>query len=260
MDEHAETGSVPTAGRRVGVVVVHGIGDQRRGDTAREVLGALDLVTTSPDGERSESWSSGEGTPTHTVVRRRLAPDGPVTELLVVDAWWDDVVAAESGLPRRLRTLWWSLRIVPLLLGVSAIMGLAAAVMKQEQQPKVKPSGRRNRIVTLIRPRGRQDFHAVLPGLHSLLLRLVVLPPILLVLLLVGPVVLQVADLPWRRLTRSKSSPAGRVLDLGLQLTLGDAWAFVGDPDRRDRIIRRVTEALTWARDRCDSVILLGHS
>jgi hypothetical protein len=94
---------VADTGTRVGLVVVHGIGPQRPGITGHQVLNGLDVVTVRLD-RCDPPWSHEDPAPEHVMVRRRLVPGGPDVELLVVDAWWDDVVKIESGLRRRLRT------------------------------------------------------------------------------------------------------------------------------------------------------------
>lgn len=244
---------------RIGLVVVHGIGDQEHGATARQVLDGLDTVTARPD-DCDPPWSDEDPTREHVVVCRQLVPGGPVVELLVVDAWWDDVVEIEIGLRRRVRTWLWGLRIVPLMLQLSAAAGVVAAMERSDRRVAVTPPTGWSTYVDKLSGMPRGGWGLVLRGLHSALLRFLVFPPIALVALLVGPSLLQLADVVWRMVRRSATSPPGRVLDLVLLLTCGDAWAFVSDPQRRNRILRRVRDTLEWTQTRCGSVVLLGHS
>jgi len=252
-----DTGS--GAGTCVGLVVVHGIGDQQHGDTAREVLNGLDRVTTRPAG-CDPPWTQEDPARDHIVVRRQLVPGGPFVELLVVDAWWDDVVKIESGLRRRLRTWLWGLRVVPLMLLLSAAAGMAAAMERSDRRVAATPQPAWAPYASVLTGTPRGTWGWLLRGLHSALLRFLVFPPFLFVALLVCLPLLQLADVVWRMLTRSGTSPPGRLLDLVLLLTCGDAWAFVGDPDRRERILQRVRNTFEWTRARCDSVVLVGHS
>ncbi len=251
---------VSDASARLGLVVVHGIGDQRRGATARQVLDGLDAVTVGPD-ECDPPWSQEDPVREHVMVRRQLVPDGPAVEVLVVDAWWDDVVEVGIGLRRRVRTWLWGLRVVPLMLLLSAAAGMVAAMERSDRRVAATPPPAWTPYASVLTggmPRGTWGW--LVRGLHSALLRCLVLPPLLLIVLLVGLPLLQLADVVWRMVTRSTSSPPGRALDLVLLLTCGDAWAFVGDPQRRERILRRVHDTLEWTHDRCGSVVLVGHS
>jgi hypothetical protein len=221
---------------RIGLVVVHGIGEQQHGDTARQLLAGLDAVTGRPD-DRDPAWSDEDPTREHVAVRRQLVPGGPVVELLVVDAWWDDVVEIGIGLHRRVRTWLWGLRIVPLMLQLSAAAGLAAAMERSNRRVAATPPTRWSTSLDQVSGMPRGGWGWVLRGLHSALLRFLVFPPIALVALLVGPPLLQLADVVWRMVRRSATSPPGRVLDHVLGLTCGDAWAFASDSQRRDRIL-----------------------
>jgi pimeloyl-ACP methyl ester carboxylesterase len=249
------TGTVP----RIGLVVVHGIGPQRCGDTAGQVLDGLDAVTIRLQ-DCDPPWSHDDPTRAYVVVRRQLIPDGPEVDLLVVDAWWDDVVGIEAGLRRRLRTWLWSLRVAPLMLQVSAAAGMASAMERSQRRvAETTPTRWQSSAVFLTGARSG-EWGWILRALHSALLRFLVLPPFLLVGLIVFLPMLQIIDTIWRILTRAKNSSAGTLLDLALRLTCGDAWAFVSDSERRARILRRVRDTLEWADARCDSVVLVGHS
>jgi len=247
------------AGTRVGLVVVHGIGVQPSGTTARDVLDGLDHATVRSV-DRDPPWSHEDAAREHIVVRRQLVPGGPFVELLVVDAWWDDVVKIGSGLRRRLRTWLWGLRVVPLMLLLSAAAGMAAAMERSDRRVAVTPPPAWAPYASVLTGAPRGTWGWLLRGLHSALLRFLVLPPFLFVVLLIGLPLMQIADVVWRTLTRSGTSPPGKLLDLVLLLICGDAWAFVGDPDRRERILRRVRDTLEWTHARCGSIVLVGHS
>lgn len=244
---------------RVGLVVVHGIGDQHPGNTGRQVLDGLDAVTVRLD-DCDPPWSREDPAREHVVVRRRLVPDGPDVELLVVDAWWDDMVEIGLGLRRRLHTWLWGLRVLPLMLQLSAAAGMAAAMERSDRRVAATPPTGWSKYADALTGIPRSGWGWLLRGLHSGLLRFLVLPPVLLPALLIGPPLLQLADVIWRMVTRSKTSPFGRLLDLVLLLTCGDAWAFVSDPARRERILHRVRDTLEWTNARCDSVVVVGHS
>lgn len=244
---------------RVGLVVVHGIGDQHPGDTGREVLDGLDAVTGKPDTD-DPPWSRENPAREHVMVRRRPISASRDVELLVVDAWWDDVVEMESGLRRRLRIWLWGLRIVPFMLQLSGAAGMVAAMQRAEHRTARQPTAKWESYATTMTGLPRREWGWLLRGFHSALLRFLVLPPIVLAGLLVLPPLLQAADWMWRMASRAPSSPPGRILDLVLLLTCGDAWAFVSDPQRRERILRRVRETVEWTDSRCDSVVLIGHS
>ena len=82
---------------RVGLVVVRGIGDQHPGDTGREVLDGLDAITGTLDAKDPPAWSRENPAREHVRVRSRPASADRDVDLLVVDAWWEDVVEIESG-------------------------------------------------------------------------------------------------------------------------------------------------------------------
>ena len=245
----------------LGVLVVHGIGDQKQGATLTTWVDALsewcntrDSKTTDPDERRLKAQ-----------VRRAMLrpPDGPAhVELnvtssrtrtntatdrttrttntqswLVAEGWW-----ASTFEPPTFGELWsWSFISVPATAAMHANTMVANAIRRWKSS------------------RGVQAIYegARLAVMMLFLVALVMLSPLILVLLtLVLVLGLIAAALPIDAL-RSLVAKA-QIISVG---TIGDTKRLIDSPTQAGAIKSPVADGIAWLRERgCEKIVVLAHS
>ncbi len=233
----------------LGVLVVHGIGEQKRGATLTQWADALSTWLTE--------WSSHDDRSTVSNVvltRANLGPDGGTPanatlsvvfeaegqanqQWLIAEGWW-----AGAFEPPTFSELWsWSFKSVPATAAMhaNALMGSAIRRRRLEQG-----------WVRLV-----EDARIV--GLVFILVLLVLLSPLILLfltaLLLVGIVASALPILSLREaVTKAQLVAVG---------TIGDSQRLVESPTQAAAIKAPIVDGLTWLRSQgCRRIAVLAHS
>jgi hypothetical protein len=234
----------------LGILVVHGIGSQARGDTLRgfaEPLGAFiaDRLATSTDVigafriTRDERPQAGRHRMEFEFGGLDAAGALPIRQRwLAAECYWDDVAQADD-----LSSLWtWLLRVVPWLLmwqlRASVTAGLVARL------------GRRR---AWLNPLTWYVFFCNF--FWSLVLRSI--------LSLVFLTTAVIVAIPMTFMDVSDSSELPRLLRAvirGLLATLGDAEAFVTRPNVAAAMQARFHDEYAWMCRQTDAVVIVAHS
>jgi hypothetical protein len=245
-------GDFPEPWADVGVVFVHGIGDQPSGSTLRKfqkaVLGALGDMLSGLDEEFSAQASGDrEGSALrqedlilegHVVSRIDLAVADQVSSWFLAEAWWAESFSAPR--PRRLAT--WLLVSVPWTLYRHAfrrrlVLGRAAA-----------PGWRFARIMLSLIPQYGASI-LILAGLARAL-------PWMILAIIFQAIVAVVAGLLLVPGLRRLATPIQRLM----AVTLGDAYALVESPDDFQRMVQGVSASIDNLARHSRSVVVVAHS
>ncbi len=221
----------------IGVLLVHGIGDHKEGETLvgfgepvmdwlrdwlrgggeQPARGSVQVITARLRATRTEAVS-----PAYAEVVIERADDagqGAQSERwLVAEAWWGDSVQP----PRTLRLLGWLLTRGPLLIYWHFFLGPLRTTRLLSQT---------------------QLLFSAVAFILCVLLQTVVLVAMLLWLIPFGP---------WRRAVAS----AVRTLTL----TLGDSFVLLEQDFQSAALVRRVDRALDWLGQRATKLIVIAHS
>lgn len=247
MTETADTAK-PAKPYPLGVLFVHGIGEQPLGDTLKgavdPIVRGLDLwlhgadcgFATLRDG-RMQVSSGDDVCPTHAVLQVQTTDaQQQVTEgaALVAESWW-----ARSFVPPTPRALLsWTFRVLPLAIGMHLSDGVRrhGSLMRDDQIGPLRRAG-----------------HA-LQAVGWLLVMMLALPLALpLQAVLAASVLLGLVPLRFVQ-------DAMRALQATLVGTLGDSALLVSSPVSRAMIVGQCKTDLQWLADRCDQVFVVAHS
>jgi hypothetical protein len=241
-----------------GIAFVHGIGEQKCGESLRlfgEAFGTWlqQWLTKNPDTDLRVTRAEVEPpSPAHgvalsqTVTADPTDPDAPAhtvlticrngvpdEQVLIVECWWADAFE-----PPKLRELvvWLSL-IAPYLVMTQAATPLARSIRRLHLA--IGPS------------RKLFIFLRMIPESVLLLLSVVLIP----VLLAFFAALLLPALIPVASLQQAARRAATLVIGY-----LGDAFIVTVSPIRRDLITNAVQADLAWLGDRCKQVAVVAHS
>ena len=223
----------------LGVLFVHGVGNQRQGDTLVRWGEAIDQWVAD--------WCAGSGMPVTVVFRDvHLHPSGPEPahgELRIVgepgasawvlaEAWWADEVRT----PRYRDLAMWGVRALPLAL-LLQVVGRAKRSLTDDNQGH----GRPRKVIALA-------YWASVG-----LITMVVLAP-LLVLAIVAMLVIGLLPVPAVR--RGVAT-----VQRGLTGAVGDSLVLLDSPMQAAAMAGRVEAGIGYLRDRgCRRVVVIAHS
>ena len=241
----------------IGVLFVHGIGRQRRGETlirfgeplAREVHERFSpgaptemLVPERPGVIQLGAASLDDpDTPPHVEIKLRNIQSfrakpsaNPDTDWLFAEAWWADVFPT----PPLQEIVRWSFDIVPWTLIAHF-------------DTRVRRAWFRLRQAATWEEQARAIVGAAWESLVLMFVSLVGIP--LLFVLLVT--ILMVAALPI-----SYARNVAAWLQRVIAATIGDSYVLVGWPIAAAAIVERVARDFAWLQERCQRVIIVAHS
>lgn len=208
---------------RLGIVCVHGIGRQVPGQTAAEVLGAVEAGVTQLGGEFVRlPTNAGDG---HGAALRAsmTLPESECYEVEFHDGWWDErVLSPKPGV-----VLGWVWRIFPFALWSTVALwafDLASLSVSASR---------------------RQDLLSMLLTLLLAFGVIVAAPFIALALAMVSAASLV-------------PSLSRRIVDV-LSLRIGDAWLYRSD-SLDESVIAEITSLVERVADDSDVTLLVGHS
>lgn len=212
---------------QLGVLFVHGIGDQTRGATL------TDFGTPLVDWIRSIADQQGVDARIGRTVLSDASDDPASSEIffasnngarawLLAESWW-----AQSFPVARFRDVArWSLLIVPWTIGTHFAKRIA-------------------------RGHGRRRFASGVRGIAALVGGLLLSPLVLLVV----AVLLALGKIPWPPLQNTVAN-----LQLAVAASLGDSYLLVARPVEAAAIRTRVRRDIKWLKARCARVAVVAHS
>ena len=240
---------------RYGVLVVHGIGFQKQGETARRWSESLGRWFSCWLTERSEreldvtvaDLGRGSGAavhdsvvndpanaeaPSRSVLSLRRAPAAPV-DWLVAESWWSEAFQQ----PKVLELVSWIALSTPFLL----VSHLGAPLVRTWRRLKRGSE------------RWRTPFLVVRLIIEALAVPLAVplsLLVIALLLILLFPTLIPIAQV-----RESTKAFATRVFGL-----LGDTFVVTMSPVRRDLVVGKVADDIAWMAAQCTKFSIVAHS
>ncbi|MCB0990356.1 MAG: tetratricopeptide repeat protein [Acidimicrobiales bacterium] len=241
----------PSAGYDLGLLVVHGIGNQRQGATLTEWSDSLTRWL--------QSWVAGEGaraakvsipeanlkpggdTPANLTMHVDLAVNGEQPpehkRWLVAEGWW-----AETFEPPTFGELWtWSFSAVPAILALHANSQFRAAVSRFRQSVGKERVGALARVF----------------GLLLALMVLIALSPLILAL---GTLLLVIGSVAGALPVAFLKNTVAR-LQLILVGTVGDSLRLLSSPTQAGAIKAPVARGLRWLKAQgCERIVVLAHS
>lgn len=241
----------------VGVLFVHGIGEQQSGQTVVQCAEALlDWFGRWRGGNKGQLRAArmvtvadarlkhdGDSIPAHARLSVPVQPAGAPERLsnwLVAESWW----AGTYQSPTYRELAWWSLSVLPRVVAVHTVGQVLDAV---------DSVGRSDDKLPVIDRLGDIMWHLahVVWLMLALFLWLLLLPVAIALVLLI----LLVGLLP----LRSVRSLVVRVQNI-LTGSVGDSYVFVNRPLRAAAALSRVRSDLEWLRKRCGKVVVVAHS
>jgi hypothetical protein len=236
----------------LGVLFVHGIGEQRPGRTVASFAAALygwlfrwncdkEMSPLSPTlSETVVSPDSGvDAEPARATlsVELRLRSGPRRARWLLAESWWADVFAP----PRFLDLTQWVWKVSTCLLVLQFVIP-----MRRHWRDVRQDSDRRPLRLPQLRHALVAAGYCVLMGVAALLS----------VLLSIALLVLAVAaKLPIPRIDR-----AVQWVVVKLSAVLGDSYVLAHCPVQYAAMRTQVTHDLAWLEERCDKVVIVGHS
>jgi hypothetical protein len=240
---------------RYGILVVHGIGFQKRGETARrwtEALGRWFSCWLTARAERElgvtvAELGRGSGAavhdsmvddpanaeaPSRSVLSLRRMPSNRV-DWLVAESWWSEAFQQ----PKVLELVSWIALSTPFLL----VSHLGAPLVRTWRRLKRRPEAWRRPLLWL---------RLVVEGLLVPLAVPASLLVIALLLVLLVPTLIPIAQV-----RESTKAFATRVFGL-----LGDTFVVTMSPVRRDLVVGKVAADIAWMAATCDKFAIIAHS
>jgi hypothetical protein len=258
-------------GYPLGVLFVHGIGSQKRGQTLRAFGGPLHawleewLAGSCGPADHSSVTLTGtvlhsrEAEPAHTVIHpERTLADGRRTEStwLLAESWW----AEEFPTPSFQALAIWSLAVGPWIaqryFNLRFIRGTSLRQGLEYEQRTL-----RTRVTTLV---AAQTDTQVIARAVSFLLAYVFVPARRLLAALLALACGFLAQLAIALLLVIGVFPPLRRIVARAQRAMaesvGDSYALVSDPLAFDAMVTRVDTDLSWLSERCERVAVVAHS
>lgn len=218
----------------LGVLIIHGIGDQKTGETligAASPLFRWFQAKYSNDSQRVSILEShlveDSETPAHTYFEIQTQDEQQTSidkRLLLVEGLW----AKAFYKPKFTRLAFWSFIALPSVVANQFARGLMQ-IGRQGGRIQSYP----RLTLLLIGHFGLLLLAVIIQVLIILLLPLALVPGF-------GKSILDVQNL--------------------LASFIGDSFIFVSDPIQRSAIITRVAESLDWMAPKCDHIVVLAHS
>ena len=275
---------LPRGTHTLGVLLVHGIGSQRRGDTLAEWGGAIYrwLQAAAERGPRKKGDVAVElgatslaasdaelGVPATATIRLRQSSSSPETSWLLAESWWTESFPActYSEFVR------WALLVVPFAVVLHALPAFRRDFERYTlllaARRSGSPSGLWVPVGGVIRPgwaTGRFGsvllrkplFWLTLEMVARVFMRMLTSIPIVTVGALTHVALLAataLAFIPYDALR----SPV-RWLQQTLAATIGDSFVFLESPIKEAAIVSHVQRDLTWLSARCGIVAVVAHS
>lgn len=221
---------------RLGVLFVHGIGHQRRGDTlvrwTEALLGWCDRRWPSPiHATPRDARLDDPQIPPHVAVRMLVG--GEASEWLFAEAWW----AKSLATPTFLELVNWSFRVVPWSFASHASTALH------------RNTARIGEAAWWSKPFWAARL--VLVAGTGLVLALLAFP-----IVLVGLVVMTLLGLLPIPTVRTLVRRTQRLI----AGTVGDAMVLLESPVQAAAVLGGVRRDLDWLTGRCRSIVVVGHS
>ncbi|MFK8182922.1 MAG: hypothetical protein AB8B99_06065 [Phormidesmis sp.] len=233
-DESSEASKANGNQSTLGVLIIHGIGDQKTGETligAASPLFRWFQARHSNDSQRVSIIEShlreDSDTPAHTCFEITTEDEQKTSidrRLLLVEGLWANAFYK----PKFTRLAFWSFIALPSVVASQFARGLMQ-IGRQGGRIQSYP----RLTLLLIGHFGLLLLAVIIQVLIILLLPLALVPGL-------GKSILAVQNL--------------------LASFIGDSFIFVSDPIQRSSIITRVAESLDWMAPKCDRIIVLAHS
>ena len=234
----------------LGVLFVHGIGEQKQGQTLVKFADPLSrwLARWLSRGERteaavgkpdesqvvlSEAVLAGDD-PAHVVMTIAAAGDLPSLpqRWLLAESWWAETFEP----PKANALLAWMLLILPYVLTVQFYEQLVRAARKPTKRTWPRRIGRYFRVAAFV-----VFYVSALP--------LAALTAVVIAVLMIG-IVLPIPEVSARAKTAA----------LLLSNTLGDSFVLISSAVQFDAMVSRVARDLTWLSGNAERVVVLAHS
>ena len=262
-------GNVPEEARddsatSVGLLFVHGIGEQKKGDTLVSFAEPLyEWLSRWSAGKSNDLWSvstadakitqTDDGAPSHVRVSAERNDSDTKIDILMAEAWWADAFAP----PSYTQVARWALLVAPAVVGAylrpriqSSQVEAAETLTSEEEVPVVW------QLVMVFSPL----FQLAIQYGPPLIGRFVI-PAVLLIMgafVLVALQVVIVALLILGFIPRVRASVAR--LQLYFANGFGDTLTLVERPLRYQAMLSQVLKDLDWLEERCDVVSVIAHS
>ena len=262
-------GNVPEEARddsatSVGLLFVHGIGEQKKGDTLVSFAEPLyEWLSRWSAGKSNDLWSvstadakitqTDDGAPSHVRVSAERNDSDTKIDILMAEAWWADAFAP----PSYTQVARWALLVAPAVVGAylrpriqSSQVEAAETLTSEEEVPVVW------QLVMVFSPL----FQLAIQYGPPLIGRFVI-PAVLLIMgafVLVALQVVIVALLILGFIPRVRASVAR--LQLYFANGFGDTLTLVERPLRYQAMLSQVRKDLDWLEERCDVVSVIAHS
>jgi hypothetical protein len=246
---------VPVKHYRYGILVIHGIGFHKRGETIRrwaETLGGWfacwltrrnhrELAVTLPElggepgaavrGSLIDDPADG-GAPAQAVLSLR-GSGGDTVEWLLAESWWAEAFQQ----PKVPELVSWIALSTPFLL----VSHLGSPLVRTWRRLRRQPRLARKALLSL---------RLVLEALAVPLAVPVSLLVVALLIVLLFPTLIPIAQV-----REASKAFATRVFGL-----LGDTFVVTMSPVRRDLVVSQVGRDINWIAGKCDSIAIIAHS
>ncbi len=264
-----QEGATAPASHDIGVLFVHGIGDQIRGATLDEF--GLPLIESTGDWlgstnvERSQVSEPVDGAPSHAYVTVR--EDGRTLRVLTAESWWAPVFHT----PRYPALMRWLLSAVPFVVQRVVDGGLRRSTSRMKRRSEgVRRSGPAGRVGQLVLLVALSSWRLV-QNVLALAVTIVVMLGLIAVGLLtftsrarerIFTPAQAAQQAPLNLIRRLVTNRLPRWLRDILIGSIGDSYALLRDKKAGDLMVDQVQRDLAWLeeRDTGARVVIIAHS
>jgi hypothetical protein len=248
--------NAPQEAKTLGVLLVHGIGSQRRGDTLVHCTTALhSWIRNWLEGSRVDlvDVSVAEAGPDHPAQARIIFRDAEhiskVSWLIVESCWFETY--RRPGFYEFVR---WALWVLPIAIIIHFVPAYRRTWAAYEAASIKQPTAEYKTIQDVVQQIYRDPFWRSQGRLFGMQIKLALAAQLGIVIQLLLALVAVTAIVPG--FTRSFAGWVQRKISA----TIGDSFLFVTSPITGAAVFTRVKKDLDWLSARCDRVIVLAHS
>ncbi len=270
MTEPVKTSAMP---RTVGILLVHGIGAQRKGETLLQggntILQSLDALLKKAgyrvELENATLSGAGEaGAPANATIRIHPESSEPATTWKLAESHWAD----EFPVPSYWQFCVWAFGVLPLLMLLHLAPGMRNALTITDIARGKSSDAHLKRIVDhlrrLLRTSGSAELtpralaNDAIKLIAGIIKALLAVPLMVLLGVVVQLFLVLVAMVAWLPFDFIKSM--ARLVQLGASVTLGDSYLFTNNPLLETAMISKVRCDIDWLARHCDDLIVVAHS